>query len=139
MIFVFFKLRFKSHCLQYFSNFSCNSFLEKENISESSTKSKEIICVLNNSGNPLSSCCALYFSNIIDRSSINKLKNIFVKIPPCFSPVDVLHGFETYMLKNNETLVELYNEVMISKKFHLIPNCSSLCFKLSGLTESYAF
>ena len=43
------------------------------------------------------------------------------------------------LLKDNETLVELYNKVLISKKFSLIPNCSSLCFKLSSLTESYAF
>ena len=42
-------------------------------------------------------------------------------------------------LKKKETLVEVYNEVIISKKFPLIPNCSSLCFKLSGLTELYGF
>ena len=76
MIFVFFKLRFKSHFLQYFSNFSCNPFLENENISESSMKSKELICVLNNSGNTLSSYCASYFSNSIGGSFINNLKNI---------------------------------------------------------------
>ena len=53
MTFVFFKLRLKSHFMQYFSkesSFSCNPFLVRENIAKSSAKSKELICVLNNSG-----------------------------------------------------------------------------------------
>ena len=98
MTFVFFKLRLKSHCLQYLSkkpSFSCNPFLVRENIVKSSAKSKELICLLNNYGDSLSSDWALCFSNSIGRSFINKLKNIVLKISPCLSPIDVLNGVET--------------------------------------------
>ena len=64
--FVFFKLRLKTHCLQYFSkksSFSYNPFLVRENIAKSSAKSKELICLLNNSRNSPSLDCALCFSN----------------------------------------------------------------------------
>ena len=83
MTFVLFKLRFKSHCLQYFSkgsSFSYNTFLVRENIAKSFPKSKEIIRVLNNSRDSPSSDCVLFFSNSISRSFINKLKNIVLKI-----------------------------------------------------------
>ena len=76
MTFIFFKLRFKSHCLQHFSkksSFSYNPFLVRENIAKSSAKNKELICVLNNSGDSLSSDCVLCFSISIGRSSINNI------------------------------------------------------------------
>ena len=98
MTFVFFKLRLKSHCLQYFSkksSFSCNPFLVRENIAKSPAKSKEIICVLSHSGDSLFLDRLLCFSNSIGRSFINKLKNIVLKISPCLSPIDVLNGVET--------------------------------------------
>ena len=98
MTFVFFKLRFKSYCLWYFSkksSFSCNPLLVKENITKSPPKSKELICVLNNSRDSLSSEYVLCFSNSIGRSFINKLKNVIPKISPCLSPIDVLNGVET--------------------------------------------
>ena len=95
--FVFFKLRFKSHCLQYFSrksSFSCNPFLESENIAKSSAKSKELIYMLNNSGDSLSADCVLCFSISIGRTFINKSKNIVLRISSCLSPIDVLNGVE---------------------------------------------
>ena len=98
MTFVFFKLRFKSHCLQYFSkqsSFSCNPFLVKKNITKSPAKSKEHIFILNNSKDSLSSECVLCFDDSIGRSFTNKLKNIVLKISPCLSPIDVLNGVET--------------------------------------------
>ena len=60
MTFVFFKLRFKSHCLQYFSkisSFSCNPFLVRENIAKSSAKSKKLISVLDYSGDSFFRLC----------------------------------------------------------------------------------
>ena len=95
---VFFRLRLKSHCLQYFSkksSFSCNQFLVRENIAKSSAKCKELICALNNSGDSLSSDCVVCFSNSVGRSFINKVKNIVLKISPCLSPIGVLNGVET--------------------------------------------
>ena len=97
MAFVFFKLRFKSHCLHYFSkisSFSCNPFLVRKNIAKSTAKSKEFISVLNKSGDSLSSDCVSCFSNYIGRSFINKLKNIVLKISPCLSSIDLLNGVE---------------------------------------------
>ena len=44
-----------------------------ENIAKSSAKSKELISVLNNSGDWLSSDYVLGFSNSIDRLFVNKL------------------------------------------------------------------
>ena len=98
MTFVYSKLGFKSHCLQYFSKksgFSCNPFLVKENMAKSPAKSKELIYVLNSSRDSLSSECVLCFSNSIGRSFINKLENIVLKILPYLSPIDVLNGVET--------------------------------------------
>ena len=83
MTFVFFKLRFKSHYLQYFpkvSTFSCTTFFVRENIAKSFPKSEEIICVLNNSRDSPFSDYVLCFSNSISRLFINKLKNIVLKI-----------------------------------------------------------
>ena len=66
----------------------------RENIARSSAKSKELISVLNNSGDWFSSDYVLDFSNSIYRSFINKLKKIALRIPPCLSPIDVLNGVE---------------------------------------------
>ena len=75
--------------------FSFNPFFVRENVAKSSSKSKELICVLNNSGDSLSSDYVLHFSNSIGRSFINKLKNIVFRISPCLRPIDVLNGVET--------------------------------------------
>ena len=95
--------------------------------------------MLNNSGDSLSSDWVLCFSNCIARSFITKLKNIVLKISPFLSHIDVPNGVETQLVEDNETLVELYIEVIVSKNLSLIPNCCSLCFKISCLIESYAF
>ena len=55
----------------------------------------ELISVLNNSGDSLSSDWVLCFSNSIGRSFINTLRHIVLRIPPCLSPIDVLNGVET--------------------------------------------
>ena len=59
----------------------------RENTAKSSAKSKELICVLNNSEYSFSSDCVLCLSNRIGKSFINKLKKIVLKISPCLSPV----------------------------------------------------
>ena len=100
-----------------------------DNIAKSSAKSKKRIYVLNNSGDSLYFDYALCFFNSIGRSFINHLKNIVLRLSPCLCPRDVLNGVETIVVR------QLYIEVIISKKSPLIPNCSSLRFKLSRLIE----
>ena len=111
----------------------------RENTAKSSAKSKELICVLNNSEYSFSSDCVLCLSNRIGKSFINKLKKIVLKISPCLSPVWFLSDW-VGIGSRTESLISVrrrsdkgLNPVLRDTESNLIAKCRFQMLTLSPL------